>query len=862
MNLSELNVLSVDDEPDLVELSKEILESMHGMRVHTATSAKEALGLIKEMRFDAIVSDYQMPVMDGISFLKRLRSEKNDTPFILFTGRGREEVVVQAIDSGADAYVQKGTDIRSAYAELAHKIKTSVVRFRAERAMEESEVRYRSMIDGSPMGIFLADLKGGCTYGNPAWLEMTGLDQEKVAGMGWMEAVHPEDRQIVQTFWNGSTVFKVQASLEYRLLRGREVRWAEMHLAPVNVAGGVSGFLSTNLAITPMKSAEQEAKEKEREISRASSLASVGYWVWKASGKEMLLSDGLSRMLGIEAGSTVPHDVFFDMVHPDDRVKVIETLNQAMVGEGETVIEHRLLRSNGQELVVRDVVEATLSNGRPEYVMGMVHDITEGRKADLKMRELESLYEAIIGTMAEGIIVRDRSGRITYSNPQAHHILGENLPVIEGKQSDTTTRLFHLDGSPMRWEDLPTLTSMRTRSPITAAVFGMQEGDRKKWYSVNARPLFSGGEIESVVASFSDVTDLVNSAENLLESKRLYELIVNNMVDIINLTDLDLRFKYISPSIVNLRGYTAEEVMDHRLEDIFTPESLQVARSVLRDEMIAEQQGTRDPNRSRYLELEEYRKDGSTVWVGNAVRFLRDESGRATGFIIQSRDITESRANVQALYEANSKLATMIRLTRHDIRNQLQVASGWLQMMKTSDARDSEMKKKVEKAIANADQLIELSSQYEMLGTKTPYCTPLRKEVERVVATLGSGDLRVENQLGGEEVMADPLFHKVIYNLVENAVRHGGKATYVRFRTEKDGGRLRMICEDDGNGVPAEDKERIFIRGVGANTGDGLFFVRTILSITGMSIWEEGVPGEGARFVIEVPEGNWRENAV
>jgi CheY-like chemotaxis protein len=151
MNVSELSILSVDDEPDLVELSKEILESLYGMRVQTTTSVQEALGLIKDVRFDAIVSDYQMPGMDGIDFLKKLRSEKDQTPFILFTGRGREEVVVQAIDSGADAYVQKGTDIRSAFAELAHKIRNSVVRFRAERAMEESEVRYRSMIDGSPM---------------------------------------------------------------------------------------------------------------------------------------------------------------------------------------------------------------------------------------------------------------------------------------------------------------------------------------------------------------------------------------------------------------------------------------------------------------------------------------------------------------------------------------------------------------------------------------------------------------------------------------------------------------------------------------------------------------------------------------
>ncbi|OPX58441.1 MAG: osmolarity response regulator [Methanomassiliicoccales archaeon PtaB.Bin134] len=194
MNISELRILSVDDEPGLVELSKDYLEAFHGMQVRTATSAREALQVLADGGFDAIVSDYQMPGMDGIQFLTTLRSAGDRTPFILFTGKGREEVVIQAIDGGADAYVQKGTDIRTAYAELAFKVRSAVIRFRAERAMEDSEARYRTMIDSSPMGLFLMDMNGGCTYSNPRWLEMTGLGQEETRGRGWMEAVHPEDR--------------------------------------------------------------------------------------------------------------------------------------------------------------------------------------------------------------------------------------------------------------------------------------------------------------------------------------------------------------------------------------------------------------------------------------------------------------------------------------------------------------------------------------------------------------------------------------------------------------------------------------------------------------------------------------------
>jgi len=130
-----ISVLYVDDEPVLLDVGKVYLERSGQFLVDTLTSAPAALEIMKIRRYDAIVSDYQMPDMDGIAFLKIVRETWPTLPFIIFTGRGREEVVIEALNSGADHYLQKGGEPRSQFAELGHIITRSVERKRAEETI-------------------------------------------------------------------------------------------------------------------------------------------------------------------------------------------------------------------------------------------------------------------------------------------------------------------------------------------------------------------------------------------------------------------------------------------------------------------------------------------------------------------------------------------------------------------------------------------------------------------------------------------------------------------------------------------------------------------------------------------------------
>jgi PAS domain S-box-containing protein len=148
-----ISLLLVDDEPALLELGQIFLERNPGITVTTADSADSALRELEKNRFDAIVSDYQMPEMDGIAFLQEVRRRSWTLPFILFTGKGREDVVINALNSGADYYLQKGGDPRPQYAELAHKVRRSVEQRRGEMELKRKHAILRAILAASPNGI-------------------------------------------------------------------------------------------------------------------------------------------------------------------------------------------------------------------------------------------------------------------------------------------------------------------------------------------------------------------------------------------------------------------------------------------------------------------------------------------------------------------------------------------------------------------------------------------------------------------------------------------------------------------------------------------------------------------------------------
>lgn len=169
-----IRVLYVDDETDLLDLGRIFLEQDNRFTVDTSTSAKDSLQSPSLMSYDAIIADYQMPAMDGIEFLKEVRKRSETLPFILFTGRGREEIVIQAINNGADFYLQKGGDPQAQFAELSHKVQQAVAR-------RKSESEIVSIFQAVPVGIAVVANRVLLRV-NDRLCSLTGYPREELEG--------------------------------------------------------------------------------------------------------------------------------------------------------------------------------------------------------------------------------------------------------------------------------------------------------------------------------------------------------------------------------------------------------------------------------------------------------------------------------------------------------------------------------------------------------------------------------------------------------------------------------------------------------------------------------------------------------
>jgi PAS domain S-box-containing protein len=177
-----IRVLHVDDDAGFLKTAGAILEMQGAFQVDTTSSPEEALEILKKESYDVVVSDYRMLGKDGLQFLKELRANGNGIPFIMFTGKGREEVAIKALNLGADQYIDKTGDPETVYCELAHGIRQAVQRNKAEEALRESEKKFKGIFESAGDGLIYLDAFGRILDANRKALEIFGGAKEEVLG--------------------------------------------------------------------------------------------------------------------------------------------------------------------------------------------------------------------------------------------------------------------------------------------------------------------------------------------------------------------------------------------------------------------------------------------------------------------------------------------------------------------------------------------------------------------------------------------------------------------------------------------------------------------------------------------------------
>jgi len=1016
-----ISILYVDDEESLLEVGKLFLERSGQFSVDVIASAPEALDLLATRNYDAIISDYQMPVMDGIEFLKKVRASGKAIPFILFTGRGREEVVIQALNEGADFYLQKGGEPLAQFTELSFKIRHAVQKRWAEARLREHERREADIINFLPDPTFAIDKIGTVIAWNRAMEEITGVRPAEILGKDRydhaMAFYHERRPMLADLILSPDAAFERKHYLytihENRVLTGEttflrpdgtEIQvWGKASIL-LDENGSIAGAIESLRDITEQKkaekelrtaydelsAAEQELRSQFQELTRSAQVIQENeenfqHLVETAPDAIYILTGdrfayvnpAMVRLMGAESAKELLDTSLYDRVHPSchavvrDRAKtVIEERKPA--GLKETVY----LKTDGTPIEIESSIAPFRFCGEPAGLV-ILRDISRRKRAEQQLKESEEKYRDLVETADSIILKWDKTGTITFANGYAAEFFGYSRDEIVGKPVMGTIVPLTESGSE---KDLQQMIDDIIRYPeryITNENENITRNGRRVWIQWHNRPLFDeNGKFAGLFSIGTDVTEKRKEKQELFENEQCLISIYNTVADGIFQLAVEpggqYRFTSVNRAFSTITGLPPGQTIGKTIAEVIPKESLALVREKYREavetralvrweETSAYPNGTltgeisvapifnkdgacthlvgsvhditdRKKSERELRETEaEYRSifaaesDGIAVLdqitgtildcndalavmhgyrreellgqpmtalsaesdatrraITEATRFIRDRyhkrkdgsvfpveiTANATTLkgrkvlIGALRDVTGIRRAEEELRQANRSLALLTNVTRHDINNQLVALNGFLELLheKVKDPSLEMYFTWLSQVSTRIASMIQFASTYETVRKPDLIWQDLHTLVQTAVRQVSLGKIVVKNEIpAGVEVFSDPMLLKVIYNLVDNAVRYGGiSITTLRFYLVDRDGHNVIVCEDDGAGIPSENKEKIFDRGFGKNTGMGLFLAREILALTGITIRETGEPVKGARFEISVPKDSFR----
>jgi PAS domain S-box-containing protein len=448
--------------------------------------------------------------------------------------------------------------------------------------------------------------------------------------------------------------------------------------------------------------------------------------------------------------------------------------------------------------------------------------------------------ETYSGIRAEDIIGTDGQWRAFYQ---------EKRPVLADILLDQTIHLLPV------WYQEKFSKSRFVEDGYELTDFFPDMGVSGKWLHGTAVPIRDAkGVIIGAIETLEDITERKNAEDALKESEKFLNSVVENIPDMIFVKDArDLRFVRFNKAGEDLLGYTREDLYGKSDYDFFP-----------KDEADFFTRKDRDVLENRQLvdipeEKIQTRLKGERILHTKKIS-ITDESGKSTYLIGISEDITERKRTENALQLARSKINLLNTVTFQDIQNAAFSLSAYHELLRTL-VTDEKAKAFLEKQGALNQKIVnslDFAKNYQDMGVKPPRWQNIGQVFLFAISHLDflyiTRNLHVEDL----EVYTDPMLEKVFFHLMQNVLRYGEHATEVTIRYQEKSDGLVLFVEDNGVGIPAEEKHMIFDRGYGKNTGLGLFFVREVLSITGMTIKETGEPGKGARFEITVPREGYR----
>ena len=779
---------------------------------------------------------------------------------------------------------------------------------RREEALQDIELRYRILADNVEDGVWTTDMNLRITYMSPSARRLRGYDPEEAArqplanmltgdSLERAMKVFAEELAIEETR-QGDLSRSWTLELEaYR--KDGSTFWVEVKVSFLRDARGQPvGLLGVTRDITERKRAEEALQKSESMYRLLADNVQDGIWTTDMDLRITYMSPSARRLRGY--GPDEGPGPLERMLTPASLEAAMRLFREQMAivkeeGPGDShrswTLDLEACRKDGSTFWVEEIVTLMRDEeGRPAGLLGVTRDITERKGAEEALRQSEERFRTVYEKSPIAMALYHSNGELVDMNEACLGIFG--LTDISGSKG------YQLLGDP----NLPSHITDRLRGGRSVRHEGLFDFDKFRelgWYDTRRTgvaylytlitPLdVRQGEPSGFMIQVQDMTQRRQAEEALRESEKRYRLLADNVEDVIWKASMDLDITYVSPSIKWLAGYSVEEVLGMRADEILAHASYEHGMKVLQEQLAEEASERKDLSRSWTVELEVNRKDGSTIWTECKITILRDPEGRPLELLGVLRDVTERRRARQELEQLYRQERQLRKELEDEIRKRAEFLRGLVHELKTPLtpmlASSSALIKTIEGGIAldlansvcrganrlnsRIDELMDLAKgEVGMIQLSPRLLDPLTvlQEIARdtVPMAIGNGQTLVLDLADGlPMVRADEeRLRQIVINLLSNACKFTPRGGRITLRARQQGGRLQVEVEDTGPGVSEEAKAKLFDpyqrRQSGTTSpgglGVGLAISKQLVEAHGGRIWVESEEGKGCRIAFSVP---------
>ncbi len=736
-------------------------------------------------------------------------------------------------------------------------------------ARKSAEIRYQFLAESIPQMVWTATPDGMLDYVNGQGTAYFGVLRESLLGTGWLEWVHPEDREQATERWRESLQTGTPYETAFRLKRGSDGSW-RFHLAralPLRVEdGSVAQWFGTCTDIEDQRQADAKLHQQWQTFDTALSHTPDFTYTFDLEGRFTYVNRALLSLWQKSLEDALGKN-FFDLEYPTELAARLQSQIQQVIETKQPVRDQTPFTSPTGETGYYDYIFVPVvdSKGRVRAVAGSTRDITDQNRAARQIEEDRRRWrDLLVQTPAAIAVLRGPEHTFEWVNPDYEKLVGRSAESLIGK----TVREAVPEVEGQVYVDLLNQV-FRTGEPFvgreTPIQLAQSDGPLRDMYLnfVYLPTRDANGEIDGLFAHITDVTGMVAARKRVEESETQFRTLAETIPHLAWMADERGNRFWFNRRWYDYTGLTWEEAKDGGWQKVHDPAVLPEVLKQWREALSGEPFQMVYPLRGA---------DGSFRSFLTRMEPIKDGAGRVVRWFGTNTDITEQRRTEEELRRMNRELEEFAYVASHDLQEPLRMVNIYTQqILRTVGAGNEKLSQYagfVQQGVSRMEALIHdlltfsrtvqsdetAPGRADLQAAYEDALTVLKDRIEETGAAIKAGPLPM---VRGDTAQMGQVFQNVLSNALK--YRKAGVAPEIELTAARCGEHWRISIRDNGIGFEPRYAERIFglfkrlHKDEYPGTGLGLAICKRIVERYGGRMWAEGLPETGATFYFELP---------